>query len=123
MAVYGPPNNEELYHWKYIRKYKKNGKWRYVYPNDALGLKEAISTKITGSAYDQHADEIRESISNLQSAHNSAKTKETRQTISNAISKLSSTRDFIDKQKNKTLDGLLDTNLGDIINWIKKKNK
>lgn len=53
MAVYGPPNNEELYHWKYTRKYKKNGKWRYVYPNDKLGLKEKISVA-TGSAQKQH---------------------------------------------------------------------
>lgn len=58
MAVYGPPGNEELYHWKYIRKYKKNGKWRYVYPNDKLGIKEAISTKITGKAQDQHLEEL-----------------------------------------------------------------
>lgn len=54
MAVYGPNNAEELYHWKYVRKYRRNGKWRYVYPNDPLGIKEAISTKITGSAYEQH---------------------------------------------------------------------
>ena len=38
--------DDELYHWKYIRKYKKNGKWRYVYPNDKYGIKEKISTKI-----------------------------------------------------------------------------
>ena len=24
-------NTDELYHYKYIRRYKKNGKWRYVY--------------------------------------------------------------------------------------------
>lgn len=28
-GVSSDPNN--LQHWKYIRKYKKNGKWRYVY--------------------------------------------------------------------------------------------
>ena len=49
--------DDELYHWKYIRKYKKNGKWRYVYPNDKYGIKEKISTKITGQAYRQHAEE------------------------------------------------------------------
>ena len=48
---------DELYHWKYIKKYKKNGKWRYVYPNDKYGIKEKISTKITGQAYKQHAEE------------------------------------------------------------------
>ena len=25
--------SNELIHWKYIKRYKKNGKWRYVYPN------------------------------------------------------------------------------------------
>lgn len=49
--------DDELCHWKYIRKYKKNGKWRYVYPNDKYGIKEKISTKITGQAYKQHAEE------------------------------------------------------------------
>lgn len=49
--------DDELYHWKYIRKYKKNGKWRYVYPNDKYGIKEKISTKITGQAYRQHEEE------------------------------------------------------------------
>ena len=48
---------DELYHWKYSRKYKKNGKWRYAYPNDKYGIKEKISTKITGQAYRQHAEE------------------------------------------------------------------
>lgn len=62
MAVYGPNNAEELYHWKYVRRYRKNGKWRYVYPNDALGVKEAISTKVTGSAYEQHEMEVAEEM-------------------------------------------------------------
>lgn len=29
--------NDELKHWKYIRKYKKNGKWRYVYDVGTTG--------------------------------------------------------------------------------------
>lgn len=30
-------NNDELYHWKYIKREKKpNGKWRYYYDKDAL---------------------------------------------------------------------------------------
>ena len=31
MAVYGPSNAEELYHWKYKYKKRINGKWRYYY--------------------------------------------------------------------------------------------
>lgn len=31
-------NSDELYHWKYIKKKKVNGKWRYYYDiKDALG--------------------------------------------------------------------------------------
>ena len=26
-----PIVGKELYHWKYLKKYRKNGKWRYVY--------------------------------------------------------------------------------------------
>lgn len=28
--------DDELYHWKYIKKVKKNGKWRYYYDMDEL---------------------------------------------------------------------------------------
>lgn len=62
MPVYGPSGQEELYHWKYTRRYRKNGKWRYIYPNDALGIKEIISTKVTGSAYNQHEQENAEEM-------------------------------------------------------------
>lgn len=34
------PRPDELYHWKYIKRYKKNGKWRYVY--DKKKLKEDL---------------------------------------------------------------------------------
>lgn len=27
-------SNDELIHWKYIKRYKKNGKWVYVYEGD-----------------------------------------------------------------------------------------
>lgn len=34
-TFYGPSlNPDELYHYKYVRKYRKNGKWNYVYPGD-----------------------------------------------------------------------------------------
>lgn len=50
-------SDDELYHWKYIKREKKNGKWVYTYPNDKLGIKNFIDTKITGKAYEQHRRE------------------------------------------------------------------
>ena len=50
-------SDDELYHWKYIKREKVNGKWVYTYPNDKLGIKNFIDTKITGKAYKQHRDE------------------------------------------------------------------
>lgn len=49
--------NTELYHWKYVKREKKNGKWVYTYDNDKLGVKNFIDTKVTGKAYKQHAQE------------------------------------------------------------------
>ena len=38
--------DDELYHWKYIKKKKVNGKWRYYYDiKDALGYDERDSYK------------------------------------------------------------------------------
>lgn len=121
MAVHGPPGNEELYHWKYVRKYKKNGKWRYVYPNDKLGIKEAISTKITGSAYKQHANEVNESIKGLQTALDNAKTNESKKMIFSTIQNLTDVREFIDEQEKKSFYGIQNISIGDIVDWIKKK--
>lgn len=53
-------SNDELMHWRYIKREKKNGKWVYTYPNDKLGIKQFIDTKITGKAYEQHAQEVAE---------------------------------------------------------------
>lgn len=39
MAVYGPSNAEELYHWKYKYKKRINGKWRYYYDEINLNTK------------------------------------------------------------------------------------
>lgn len=53
------PKDDELYHWKYVRKEKlPNGKWKYYYKNDRLGIKEFIDTNITGNAYKQHRQEL-----------------------------------------------------------------
>lgn len=40
-------SNSELKHWKYIKKLKKNGKWRYYYPGDLLNdIDWEISDKV-----------------------------------------------------------------------------
>lgn len=78
-------SSDELYHWKYTRKYKNSkGNWVYIYPDDKLGIKRTIDTKITGNAYKQHRDEAFEKSNNAairefqnrqtaQSKHESAK--------------------------------------------------
>lgn len=57
-------SSDELYHWKYTRKYKNSkGDWVYVYPDDKHGVKNFVGTKITGQAYRQHNEEAtREAI-------------------------------------------------------------
>lgn len=52
--------DDELMHWKYVKREKKNGKWVYTYANDKFGIKNFIDTKITGNAYKQHAKEAAE---------------------------------------------------------------
>lgn len=50
--------SDELYHWKYTRKYKNSkGNWVYIYPDDKHGVKNFVDTKITGKAYRQHHEE------------------------------------------------------------------
>lgn len=44
-AVTRSKKNDELQHWKYVKKYKKNGKWRYVYNVGTTG--DQINGKIT----------------------------------------------------------------------------
>lgn len=39
-------SNNELRHWKYVDKYKKNGEWVYVYPGDKA--KKNIFGKVKG---------------------------------------------------------------------------
>ena len=48
------PDGDYLQHWKYIKRERKGNKWVYTYPNDKLGVKRFIDTKITGKAYRQH---------------------------------------------------------------------
>ena len=42
--------DDELYHWKYIRKYKKNGKWRYVYKDNKNKKREGNLGELAKSA-------------------------------------------------------------------------
>lgn len=58
-------SDDELMHWKYSKREKKNGKWVYYYDNDKLGIKNFIDTKITGKAYKQHAQEATEKKRNV----------------------------------------------------------
>lgn len=45
-------NTDELKHWKYIKKVKKNGKWRYYYDiKDALGYDERDAFYKTAAEY------------------------------------------------------------------------
>lgn len=33
----GVDNSDQLEHWKYVDRYRKNGRWVYVYPEDSRG--------------------------------------------------------------------------------------
>lgn len=48
-----------LQHWKYVKKYKKNGKWRYVY--DKLGLKEREVYKKSKQKYEKSVNKYYDS--------------------------------------------------------------
>ena len=62
---------DELYHWKYIKRVKKNGKWRYYYDKDQLkddlgyDEKEAYEQALANQAYveDKH-DKARQNFIN-----------------------------------------------------------
>ena len=67
---------QSLKHWKYIKREKVNGKWKYYYDNDKLGIKNFIDTKITGKAYKQHqieaGNKIAENSTRIASVENHA---------------------------------------------------
>lgn len=44
-------NKDELYHWKYTDKYKKNGKWRYIYKGTDNGKYKAEEVRRAEEAY------------------------------------------------------------------------
>ena len=56
---YARDDKDDLYlqHRKYIKRERKNGKWVYTYPDDKLGVKNFVDTKVTGKAYKQHLSE------------------------------------------------------------------
>ena len=39
-------SDDELYHWKYIKREKVNGKWRYYYHEDDKKLKDKIKSGV-----------------------------------------------------------------------------
>lgn len=69
---------DELQHWKYIKRERKNGKWVYTYPNDKLGIKNFIDTKVTGKAYEQHLDEVTKKKITVDNSANSNRDAQTR---------------------------------------------
>lgn len=69
---------DELQHWKYIKRERKNGKWVYTYPNDKLGIKNFIDTKVTGKAYEQHLDEVTKKKIAVDNSANSNRDAQTR---------------------------------------------
>lgn len=71
-------NPDELRHWKYIKRERKNGKWVYTYPNDKLGIKNFIDTKVTGKAYEQHLDEVTKKKIAVDNSANSNRDAQTR---------------------------------------------
>lgn len=69
---------DSLMHWKYIKRYKKNGKWRYIYKTNQL---KADFDRATGryqkERYENAKDRKSELLDNVRSDHsnlNSART-------------------------------------------------
>lgn len=62
-------NDDELMHWKYIRRYKKNGKWVYVYDgaktNETLEKIKSTIQKKNSKKYYKALEKIK---SNAQAA-------------------------------------------------------
>ena len=56
-------NDDELMHWKYIRRYKKNGKWVYVYDgaktNETLEKIKSTIQKKSSKKYYKALDKIK----------------------------------------------------------------
>ena len=44
-AVHRGNTNDEIMHWKYIKKIKKNGKWRYYYDKDQFDKDIGLTAK------------------------------------------------------------------------------
>lgn len=75
MAVYGPPNNEELYHLgadeaaaihKYISRKYSNGRWQYTYPSRKTVKKHLTTVKRQRkmSSYESEADRRKRRVTN-----------------------------------------------------------
>lgn len=94
----GRDNSGSITHWKYIDKFRKNGKWRYVYDTvkDKLGVDEMEE------ANEQH---------NLAMLADSLKTMVTDQYMDKYVSKetRSNLSDFEKRQQEKHHEYMLDT--------------
>lgn len=111
MKYYYVSKNDELKHWKYIKKVRgKNGKWRYYY--DADQLKDAVdeSKKIVGNslANELHIQKkVKYAKDELDSSKNSSKTWQSylqydyEKQLSNQ--KLQSIKSFIARTRYKSL--------------------
>lgn len=71
-AVHRGNTNDEIMHWKYIKKIKKNGKWRYYYDTSELDKykNNEVETKEKGNKtyvteYKQAHDKIFDSTSTI----------------------------------------------------------
>ena len=71
-------NANDLTHWKYIKREKVNGKWRYYYKDDATGRDTYVKnptfkTKVTAAVQDKLGYDERERMNNTKA--NAEKTK------------------------------------------------
>lgn len=49
-TFYGPSiSPDEIYHWKYKRKFRKNGHWVYVYDDDSMSEAGSVESTVGGS--------------------------------------------------------------------------
>jgi hypothetical protein len=70
-------NANDLTHWKYIKREKVNGKWRYYYKDDKTGRdtyvkKPDLKTKVTAAVQDKLGYDEREAAKNATVAYQNA---------------------------------------------------
>ena len=73
-------NANDLTHWKYIKREKVNGKWRYYYKDDATGRdtyvkNPTLKTKVTAAVQDKLGYDEREAANNAKKHYDTATTR------------------------------------------------